>query len=160
MVDSLQGASTWEQEVYDQIRSHIAAEAGFVDTYGALADDVGSPDITYLARLIMEDEQRHHRVFEELASSMRAEVELRSAEDGVPDVAVVRRNSTDLVERTERLLELEREDLKSLKHLRRSLDPVSETTLWALLVETMELDTRKHIAILRHIRKIARGMTF
>ena len=160
MSESLQGASMWEQEVYDQIRSHIDAESGFVDSYGSLADDVGSPDISYLARLIMEDEQRHHRVFEELASSMRAEVELRAPTDGIPDVAVVRKNPSDLVERTERLLELEREDLKSLKHLRRSLDPVADTTLWALLVETMELDTRKHIAILRHIRKIARGMTF
>ncbi|MDA8290114.1 MAG: hypothetical protein M0Z33_00285, partial [Actinomycetota bacterium] len=66
MTDTLQGASMWEQEVYDQIRSHIDAESGFVDSYGSLADDVGSPDISYLARLIMEDEQRHHRVFEEL----------------------------------------------------------------------------------------------
>ncbi|HVC26259.1 MAG TPA: hypothetical protein VND23_10920 [Acidimicrobiales bacterium] len=160
MIDDLVGASTWEQEVYDQIRSHIDAEAGFVDSYGALADDVESPDISYLAKLIMEDEQRHHRVFEELASSMRAEVELRSPSEGVPDVSIVRKNSSELLERTEKLLALEREDLRSLKHLRRSLQPVEETTLWVLLVETMELDTRKHIAILRHIRKIARGMTF
>lgn len=157
MTDILSGASVWEQEVYDQFLTHIKAENAILDSYRSLASDLGSRDVAYLANLILDDELRHHRLFEDLANSIRAEVDLGSSLDAVPDIPVVRPDPAALLEATDRLLELERQDARQLKELKRSVRPVAETTLWALLIETMELDTRKHIAILRHIRKIAKG---
>ena len=157
-MSTITGASVWEQDLYDQLTRHVKTEDAILSTYRQLAEDAGSPDITYLAELIEADERRHHRIFEELSRSVLAEAQLAEAPGGVPNVPLSRKDPTALLEATERLLAMEHEDRRALKELRRALRPVASTTLWSLLVETMELDTRKHIAILRHIRSIAKGL--
>lgn len=57
---------------------------------------------------------------------------------------------------TNRLIEFERDDEKALQRLKKELRPVRDTTLFWLLVTLMELDTKKHIAILEFIRRKAR----
>jgi hypothetical protein len=47
----------------------------------------------------------------------------------------------------------EEQDRRELKRLRRQLRDVKDTTLWDLLVELMERDTERHIAILRFVSK-------
>lgn len=158
MVATLPGASVWEQEVYDQFLAHIEAESEILDAYRKLASDLGSSDVTYLANLILEDEVRHHRLFQELANALSAEVQLGPSVGGIPEIPAVRADPSALLEATNRLLELEETDARELKRLQRSVRPVADTTLWSLVIETMELDTRKHIAILRRIRKIAKGL--
>ena len=65
-----------------------------------------------------------------------------------------------LREATDRLLENEKKDREELKALRRELRSFEDTTLWALLVELMQRDTDKHIAILgfaqRHAKRARR----
>ncbi len=158
MADVLVGASPWEQEVYEQLVSHAAAEAEVLEGYRQLAAEPDAKDVAYLAHMIIDDEERHHRIFVELANALRAEVELRSAEDAVPEVPATRADRRELLEATGRMLALERQDARSLKRLRRTVRPVADTTLWSLIVETMELDTRKHMAILKHLQKMAGGV--
>jgi hypothetical protein len=57
---------------------------------------------------------------------------------------------------TDQLLKSERQDARELKRLRRKLRSVRHTTLWDLLVDLMERDTQKHIAILRFAQKHAK----
>lgn len=158
MGETIMGASVWEQELYDQVARHVQTEDEILSGYRQLAEDAGSPDVAYLAGLIVEDEQRHHRIMEELSRSVLAEAQLTESKEGIPSVPLTRSDPSALLVATERLLAMEHEDRRALKELRRNLRPVASTTLWALLVETMELDTRKHIAILRHIRSIAKGL--
>ena len=49
----------------------------------------------------------------------------------------------------------EARDARELKRLQRELRDVKDTTLWSLLVDLMQRDTQKHIAILRFVRKHA-----
>jgi rubrerythrin len=158
MQQTIAGASVWEQDVYDQLVRHIEAEEEILASYRQLASDAGSPDIAYLAGLVADDEERHHRIFEQLAASIRAEAELVASPEAVPHIPLSRSDPAAVLEATDRLLAQEEADRRALRDLRRSLRPVAATTLWPLLVETMELDTRKHIAILRHIRSIAKGL--
>lgn len=158
MSETITGASVWEQELYEQVTRHVEAEGEVLSGYEQLAEEVGSPDIAYLAHMVLDDEARHHKMFEELARSVRAEAQLTEASNGIPSIPLTRPNPEALLRATDELLALERADRRALKDLRRTLRPVASTTLWALLVETMELDTRKHIAILRHIRSIAKGL--
>ena len=58
-------------------------------------------------------------------------------------------NTVEVLDTTRRLLHQEEQDLCELKALRRDLRDVKDTTLWDLLVELMQRDTDKHIAILR-----------
>ena len=109
----------------------------------------------YLVDLIVEDEERHHRMFEELVNRIRSDIDWRDYEPQVPYVACPSAIRPELIEATDRMLSLERNDEKALTRLRKELRPVRNTTLFSLMVELMELDTKKHIAILEFIRRSA-----
>ena len=63
-----------------------------------------------------------------------------------------------MLELTDELLEKEEEDVKELKRLQRELREVKDTSLWSLLVDLMERDTQKHIAILKFAKKQAKAV--
>ena len=157
-LDELEGGSVWDEEIYQAFRSHVEEEDHLLQEYKRLAENESSPDVAYLTSLILDDEKRHHKLFEQLAETVRHVVELVPDAAGVPDVPLRRPGSHSLRTVTEQLLKFEREDLRKLRQLRRSLKPVAETTIWPLIVETMELDTRKHILILKHVLDIAGGI--
>ncbi|HTW99986.1 MAG TPA: hypothetical protein VMD59_14480 [Acidimicrobiales bacterium] len=156
--EHLEGGSVWDDEVYRAFREHVVEEDKVLSSYRQLAGDATSPDVAYLVNMIMEDEKRHHRTFEELATTVRQVVDIEPADGGVPDIPLRREGHKALRNTTEELLRLEREDAKRLRQLRRTLRPVAETTIWPLLVEMMELDTKKHILILKHILAISGGV--
>jgi bacterioferritin (cytochrome b1) len=71
----------------------------------------------------------------------------------VPRLDLDRVDRTELRATTDLLLEHEKADAKELERLRKELRDVKDTTLWALLVDIMQRDTEKHIAILRFVQK-------
>ena len=60
-----------------------------------------------------------------------------------------------VIDLTEQLIQKEQQDGHELERLQRELRDVKDTTLWSLLVDLMERDTQKHIAILRFAKKHA-----
>lgn len=150
------GHRTWDESVLDRLADHVVAEREVLAEYEKAAESVEAPDVRYLIRLILDDERRHHRVFEEMARSVQGAQEWRQLEPQVPGLG--RRPLPEEVRRlTEHLLAVEREDARELKALRRQLKPVADTTLWALLVDLMALDTEKHERILGFIADHADG---
>jgi hypothetical protein len=100
-------------------------------------------------RLILEDEERHHRVFDEMANAMRSYLEELAVEPSAPTLSP--RRDRRLLEQTRYLLALEKADAKELRELRRDLRGAPKSMLHPLLVDLMRHDTAKHIAILEHI---------
>ena len=156
MTQALIGASPWEDDLYRHLSTHIAVEIDLLSAYKEAAEESKSAAFSYLANLIIEDERRHHRVFEELANALRSDVEMRAVEPAVPDMAGFGDLPQKVVELTESLLAREEEDAAELRMLSRQLRDVRDTTLWQLLVKIMELDTEKHAEILRFVRKHAK----
>jgi len=156
MTQALIGASVWEDDLYRHLSTHLAAEIDLLTAYKNAADESKSAAFSYLANLIIEDERRHHRVFEELANALRSDVEMRPIEPAVPDMAGFGDMPQKVLELTDQLLAREEEDAAELRMLARQLRDVRDTTLWQLLVKIMELDTEKHAEILRFVRKHAR----
>lgn len=152
MPQELIGASAAEEELYEHLVSHEAEERAMLDEYKEIAGKIEAPALRYLMGLIEEDEVRHHRVFQELAASLKAEVELRPEEPEIPRLGAWR-DQVGVAPLIARLLEHEREDRKRLRRLERDLREVRDTTLWALLVTLMEMDTDKHIEILEFALK-------
>ncbi len=150
------GASAWEDDLYRHLSTHMSAEIGLLSAYKEAAEESKSAAFSYLANLIIEDEKRHHRVFEELANALRSDVEMRPIDPSVPDMAGFGDIPQRVVELTDELLAREEEDAAELRMLSRQLRDVRDTTLWQLLVKVMELDTEKHAEILRFVRKHAR----
>lgn len=156
----LVGGSVWEEELYEHLISHERNERELLVEYQQVARECDSPAFRYLVSLIVEDEIRHHRIFAELASSLKSDAEFRPEEPAVPRLDAWGRHSPVIAELANRLLDHEHEDQKLLRRLRRDLDDVKDTTMWDLLVRLMEMDTEKHVAILEFVRRHARKPGF
>jgi rubrerythrin len=145
------GLSEWERDLLHHFREHTATEAEFLDGYSKLAESTSDEFVRYLVTLILEDERRHHRMFQELANSVVGEANLARIHPSVPDVALAH-DAKALREATTRYLRHEEQDQRELRRLRKALKPVRESTLWDLLIALAELDTRKHRLILTFLR--------
>lgn len=153
MSTALVGGSVWERKFYDHLVGHIATEEAILGEYRKLAEDESlSAAFRYLASMILDDEVRHHQTFRDLAETVRISAELGRDEAPIPSLHGLRADREQVLEETERMLAAEQADLKDLKGLVKELKDFRETTLWALNVEVMRLDTEKHIAILKFIR--------
>jgi len=146
------GLSTWEAELLEHLTQHLDTEQELLVSYQHLVETAQAPYASYLIDLIVEDETRHHRLFAEFVNALRAPVE-RVEGAQVPTVT----NATDareLLDATEKFLKAERADARHLKRLSRTkgLRSMRGHSVWPLLVELMERDTKKHQTILRFIR--------
>jgi rubrerythrin len=148
----LAGASAWEQDLYAHLTNHVWNERALLEEYVAAADATGSKAFAYLVKLLIADERRHHVLFEELAASLKSEAELRREDPVVPFMDFDRVDPANVRALTKQLMEREQQDLQELKKLQKDLRDVKDTTLWSLLVDLMQRDTDKHIAILRFAR--------
>jgi len=154
---SIPGASVWEQRLYDRLRGHQEAERDILQEYRDLAaDESVAPAVRYLARLILDDEVRHHQAFQDLAASIRQMGELQDADDPIPTLRGLRADADRIVALADRLIEVEKEDDRELKALAKELNDVKDTTLYGLLVDLMRHDTEKHLMILKFLRARAK----
>ena len=128
-----------------------------LEEYVTAAEGTQSKALAYLVNLLVEDEHRHHRFFNELASSLKSEAELSGVEPVIPRLDLRLVDSADLLATSRRLLEHERSDAAELKRLHKELRDLQDTTLWGLLVEIMQRDTEKHIAILKFVEDHAKA---
>ena len=154
--ESSAGPSAADRAVYDHLGNHIAAERTLLEEYSDIADRTESRAFRYLVNLLIEDEIRHHRIFSELAESVETIALVKPKEPLVPLIDFVRADRDAVLEATERLLEHESEDARELKRLQRELRDTKDDSLNGLLVELMQRDTQKHIALLRFVRKRTR----
>jgi rubrerythrin len=152
MTDELPvGASVWEARLFSHLVGHTRREGAMLEEYVTAAKSSESKAFAYLIDLLVEDERRHHRFFNELASSLKSAVELDDADPAVPLLDFKRDDRSDLLEATRRLLEHEHEDKGELKELRKEMRDIEDTSLWGILIDLMIRDTEKHIAILQFI---------
>jgi rubrerythrin len=131
------------------LRSHDANEGALLEAYRAVAEGDPDPGVRYLAQLIIDDEERHHALLEEMASQVESWANGVGG-PGTPPLSP--RVDRALLETTRQLIAREREDAKELRRLRRDLHQVAKTSLLPLLVELMLHDTAKHIEILHFVR--------
>jgi len=147
------GASVFTHEIVEAVDRHGRDEAELLERYQRFVEEAESPAARYLVQLILDDEQRHHRVLEELANTIAW-----GWTKGVPEevVPVFSRDCEDAALRAETraLLGHELRDRTQLRRLRRRLRSYGDAPLWGLLVNLMRADTEKHIDILRFILRI------
>jgi hypothetical protein len=153
MQDQLIGASVWEQSLYDHLTSHEENERELLVEYQQAANESHSAAFRYLSALIVEDEVRHHRLLREMAQSLRLDAELRPGDPAIPRLGGWGPDPRKVAELSDRLIEHEEMDLQFLRRLRKEMDSIKDTTMWALLVKLMELDTSKHMEILNFVRR-------
>jgi hypothetical protein len=133
---------------------HIKAEAHALQAYEDLLKDRNDDVASYLINMVLSDEVRHHQMFADMQGSLERSIHWREVESFVPSTRITG-DIAALLATTEELLRLEKADLKRLRNLRRTWDRASgDRKLWALLVRTAEMDTKKHIHVLSFLRKL------
>ena len=156
MSTSIAGASVWEQDLYGHLVDHVDSEQAVIHQYRDAAQKSPSRAFAYLARLILEDEQRHHRMMQDLAESLRQYAESLGKEETIP--LLDRPSDRDeLIALTDELLAVEKTDQRELAQLRKDIDAAGVRTLWPLIIRLIEHDTSKHIEILTFARRWLRG---
>ena len=138
-----------DRELLALLGGHVEREGSALDSYAALIEQVDDEGIRYLGRLILEDEERHHRIVQEMLNSVRSSVEELDIQPSAPEIAD--KASDELVVATEQLLDLENDDLAELRRLEKTLKRNTSYPTMALLAKMMIHDTRKHIDILKAI---------
>ena len=151
--ESWAGPSATDRSLYAHLTNHIETERELLKEYSDIADRTESEAFRYLVNLLIEDEIRHHRIFSELAESLETIALMKAKEPLIPFIDFVHADRDAVLDATRRLLEHENEDARDLKRLRRELRDTKDDSLNGLLVELMQRDTQKHIAILRFVRK-------
>jgi hypothetical protein len=147
------GASATMRDLVELLAKHGAEEGRMLDEYEHVGATATDPAARYLIDVIMQDERRHHRMLVEMATAIAWDT-LSGIETSVPPLGW--HLDDDLLAATRRLREHEDLDRYELQTLRKRLRPFEETTLWALMVDLMLLDTQKHSTILRFIERHGR----
>ena len=138
--------------MFRHLNDHVTSEAEFISAYKELAAASSTPEaVRYLISLVLEDEERHHRLLHEIVAAIENRLASGNNPDAVPDLTHEPPDRA-LEEVTDRFLAAERADAKQLKALRKELRPFRDTSMWPLLVELMEHDTAKHIRLLTYMR--------
>lgn len=154
-MSKLMGVSNWEQDLYSHLTSHEAAENDMLIEYRNAAAASPSSAFRYLSALILEDEIRHHKLFGDLASALKNNAELDPEAPAVPHIGKWGGDANSVLELTSTLLKHEREDAKELRLLTTEMKSLKNENLWPLLVKLMEMDTAKHIEILKFVKRQA-----
>lgn len=146
----------WAQQLAHYLQEHMDTEREALREYAHVAEETKSDQIRFLINMILDDEVRHHRIFQEMVNWIRAEHAQR--DDIESDMGFGRSTSGDerehLFEMTERMLRLEREDETELKELDKIVTEVADTAWWSALVDSMRHDTRKHIMLLEAVKRL------
>jgi len=151
--ERLAGASVSQQELYEHLTEHVENERSVLEAYVDAADATESKALAYVVKLLIDDERRHHMLFQELADSLKHDAEFHAGEPAIPRLDFNRVNGLAVRDLTGQLLDREQTDLQELKKLQKDLRDIRDTTLWSLLVDLMQRDTEKHIAMLRFVDK-------
>ena len=140
----------FELRLIAMLRGHDGREDAAIQSYRKLAESSPEPGVRYLARLIVEDEERHHRVIGEMLNQVEAILAEAPVEPSVPYLT----KTTDkaLAAETRKLLAFEKADSAELRRLQKELRHMSDSSLLPLLVRMLQLDTAKHIEILKYVK--------
>lgn len=144
---SVPQTNEWWVELTHAFETHVREEARFLDAYERLCQGIEDPGARFLIELILEDERRHHGIFRRLAEAARHDTE--SSSPPIPSPS--REEAETILEPTLEFLAAEIEDRTHLRDLARRLEGAGDN-LWGLLIELMDLDTRKHVRILEYLR--------
>ncbi len=133
---------------------HVESEEASLAEYRRLHDETEDPAIESLMGLVLDDEQHHHAMFRRMAEQF--EYEMGPTRKGAtlptaPPKAGVDADPVSIA-KVKKLARLEALGAKRLRQIAKQ-NPELHAGLFALLLETMMMDSKKHEHILKYVAK-------
>ncbi|MFN8034707.1 MAG: hypothetical protein U0V73_02070 [Acidimicrobiia bacterium] len=144
--------SARDRDLLAQLAEHVTDEEGLLADYAHLAEDAPDEYVRYVAGMILSDERRHHQALLEVVNQLRTGAEWREVGPRVPWLTQPTEGK-ELRQTARRLLAEERKDARKLRRFRRRLGPLRRDSLLGVVVDTLILDTKKHIRMLRFLER-------
>lgn len=148
------GTSIAAHQLAEFLRGHAAREDEVLHQYHGLCEELPSPALRYIARLIHSDEQRHQMIFGDLAETVYASDDLKSSGMPILDSApivdpVIRQQTLGMLNH---FIDRENEEHSSLTELIATLAPGEHSALWSVLIGFIAQDTKRHLELLEFMR--------
>jgi len=142
------------QELVHFLTSHEARTDELQAGYRQLAKRLPTPDLRYLARLVLLDEEHHHQIFEDLGETVSAFSGLKAPGMPIPPISGIADGDTreEALESLDLFIEREEQERADLERLARVLEPSGDTTLWPQLAQLMRADTERRLELLTFMR--------
>ncbi len=150
--ERLVGATQLEQKLFTHLTEHVKNERDVLKAYVAAAEATESKAFAYVVKILIEDERHHHLLLQAMADSLKHDAEFRPGDPEIPWLDFHRVDRAAVRDLTNQLIDREQADLRELKQLQKSVSEIKDATLWSLLIDLMQSDTKKHIAMLRFVR--------
>jgi hypothetical protein len=134
------------------IETHIAEEDTSAEAYRQLADGTCDPVVAALMRLLAEDEERHHRLFEDVAKTLRDKLDWKVS----PPLADTSRTpGADTARWLRRVRTFEGDERRGARALRELAHRahVECEPLVCQLLEAMAIDSDKHAQVLKFVER-------
>ena len=157
-MEATMGVPTHYTGLSSYLETHIEAEHDILLAYEKVAEEHPDDVAGYLLNMIVADEKRHHEMFGDMQRRIDNQIQWRTDGSGVPSLSIDG-DRADLMATTRTMIDTEQHDLRELRTLRRSWRrSEGERALWADLIRAAELDTKKHILLLRRLLQILNGV--
>ncbi|MHB8617984.1 MAG: hypothetical protein ACYDAG_00175, partial [Chloroflexota bacterium] len=140
------------EKLFVQLEAHEREEEDVLKDYEAAAKDAPDPGFRYLMGLVLEDEERHHRMGKAMADEVRQSLLGLPGEQPLPWINPSGEERQTLLRQTARFLEIEQDGERQLTDLHHQVKEL-HAGLLGLIVDMMRADTQKHIQILKYIKK-------
>jgi hypothetical protein len=142
----------FDAKIMGHLQRHLDGEQDLLAEYETLLCHSDHPPVRYVLGLLLDDERRHHRILVEMLNQFRSSIDLIERHPHVP--WMIRKADPAIAVAMRRLRRAERTDLRQLRALRRRLKFLRRHSLDGVLVDSLILDTRKHLRYLRTIQRL------
>jgi hypothetical protein len=135
------------------IERHATAEADALVQYQHLADASADPVVALVMRLILDDEERHHRLLKRIEASLQDALNWSHSPAALPLPATHNEPApADLPALARELIHEEQTGARRMRDLAHSEKGISGD-LHSLLLEMMAMDSDKHAHLLRFVQQ-------
>ena len=140
------------EKLFAQLEAHEREEEDVLKDYEAAAKAAPDAGFRYLMGLVLEDEERHHRLSKAMADEVEQSLMWLRGNEPLPPINPTGDERAELLRQTERFLRIEQDGEKQLAAMRDQVKDL-HAGLLELIVDMMRADTEKHVHILKYIKK-------
>ncbi|MGH7846611.1 MAG: hypothetical protein ACREQW_15790 [Candidatus Binatia bacterium] len=140
------------EQLMNEFEAHEAEEGKFLKRYKEIAEKSKNSGIRFLLQLILSDEEKHNVVTHAMVSTLKGGLTWSRQKDALDLISDLGAEKKGLLSLTERFLDLEKKGIRDYKKLVKQSKGYYQG-MFTLLLETMILDSQKHIEILKFLRQ-------